>query len=135
MARIKVRARTLDMLGRQQMASIPNALHELYKNAYDAYADLARTDYYRQEQSLTLRDNGIGMTLDDFESRWLTLGTESKMNQGGLEPPYTDKSKPYRYPLGEKGIGRLAIATVGPQVLSLPGQREKMAYRKWSFPL
>lgn len=140
MARIKVRARTLDMLGRQQMASIPNALHELYKNAYDAYADLARSDYYRQEKILTLRDNGIGMTLDDFESRWLTLGTESKMNQGGLEPPYTDKTKPYRYPLGEKGIGRLAIATVGPQVFILSrAERENglqemvVSFVNWTF--
>lgn len=140
MARIKVRARTLDMLGRQQMASIPNALHELYKNAYDAYADLARTDYYRQEQILTLRDDGIGMSIDDFESRWLTLGTESKMNQGGLKPPYTDELKSYRYPLGEKGIGRLAIATVGPQVFILSraerenGLQEMVAsFVNWTF--
>lgn len=140
MARIKVRARTLDMLGRQQMASIPNALHELYKNAYDAYADLARTDYYREEKVLMLRDDGIGMTHDDFENRWLTLGTESKMNQGGLEPPYTDKTKSYRYPLGEKGIGRLAIAAVGPQVFILSrAEREHclqemvVSFVNWTF--
>jgi Signal transduction histidine kinase len=140
MARIKVRARTLDMLGRQQMASIPNALHELYKNAYDAYADLARTDYYREEKVLMLRDDGIGMTHEDFENRWLTLGTESKMNQGGLEPPYTDKAKTYRYPLGEKGIGRLAIAAVGPQVFILSrAEREQclqemvVSFVNWTF--
>jgi hypothetical protein len=27
-----------------------------------------------------LRDDGVGMTRDDFESRWLTLGTESRLD-------------------------------------------------------
>ena len=31
MAKIKTRARTLDMLGRQQIAGIPTALSELFK--------------------------------------------------------------------------------------------------------
>jgi len=118
MARIKIRARALDMLGRQQMASIPNALHELFKNAYDAYAELAQIDYYRADSVLTLTDDGIGMTREEFESRWLTLGTESKLEAGNvIGLPYKDPRKTERKPLGEKGIGRLAIATVGPQVL------------------
>ena len=45
MARIKVRARAVDMLGRQQIAGIPTAIHELFKNAHDAYADRVRVDY------------------------------------------------------------------------------------------
>lgn len=116
MPTIRVRARALDMLGRQQMAGIPNALHELFKNAHDAYADRVEVDYYRASGLLVLRDDGVGMTRDDFESRWLTLGTESKVQHGGMKPPYKDPQKPERIMLGEKGIGRLAIATVGPQV-------------------
>lgn len=120
MAKIKVRARALDMLGRQQMASIPNALHELFKNAHDAYADWAEIDYYRLNRSLILRDDGVGMTLDDFENRWLILGTESKLGiKGGMNLPYKDPKKSARPTLGEKGIGRLAIAAVGPQVFVL----------------
>jgi hypothetical protein len=141
MARIRVRARALDMLGRQQMASIPNALHELLKNAYDAYAGTARTDYYRADKLLVLQDDGVGMTREDFETRWLTLGTESKVGantgQGG---PYKDPNKPDRPILGEKGIGRLAIATIGPQVLILSrAERESglcpmvAAFINWSF--
>lgn len=119
MARILVRARTLDLLGRQQMASIPNALHELYKNAHDAYADTAVADYYRAEGILTLRDDGVGMTAEEFRERWLTLGTESKVEGGSTPPPYKDPKKCFRHALGAKGIGRLAIASVGPQVLIL----------------
>lgn len=128
MARVRVKARTLDMLGRQQMASIPNALHELFKNAYDAYADNVTARYYRQDALLVLHDDGVGMTERDFEERWLTLGTESKITEAErfgtdreneeflLSRPYADPNKPVRPSLGEKGIGRLAIATVGPQV-------------------
>ena len=39
MARFRTRARTVDMLGRQQIAGIPTAISELFKNAHDAYAD------------------------------------------------------------------------------------------------
>jgi len=105
MAKIRVRARAVDMLGRQQIAGIPTALHEILKNAHDAYADYAEVDY--------------GMTKDDFELRWLTIGTESKLETTGIPPLYRDPKKPLRSILGEKGIGRLAIAAIGKQVLVL----------------
>ena len=43
-ATFKARARTLDMLGRQQIAGIPTAISELFKNAHDAYADRVEVD-------------------------------------------------------------------------------------------
>ena len=42
MARLNVRARAVDFLGRQQVAGIPTAISELFKNAHDAYADRDR---------------------------------------------------------------------------------------------
>ena len=47
MARFQVRARTVDMLGRQQIAGIPTAISELFKNAHDAYARCVEVDYFR----------------------------------------------------------------------------------------
>ncbi|MCT2531966.1 ATP-binding protein [SAR92 clade bacterium H231] len=119
MAQFKARARTLDMLGRQQIAGIPTALHELFKNAHDAYADNVEVDFFRKSNMLLLRDDGIGMTREEFESRWLVLGTESKINLKGLSVPPKAPDKKSRAVMGEKGIGRLAIATIGPQVLVL----------------
>lgn len=124
MAKFKTSARTLDLLGRQQIAGIPTAINELFKNAHDAYADYAEIDYFRIRKLLILRDDGLGMTKKDFESRWLTLGTESKVVGSTLELPPTDKNKPWREITGEKGIGRLAIASIGSQVLVL--SRAKM---------
>ena len=116
----RARARAVDMLGRQQIAGIPTAISELFKNAHDAYADNVDVDFYRSDGLFVLRDNGVGMSLEEFEERWLVLGTESKLAaRTGLKPPPVDPSKPKRPVLGEKGIGRLAIAAIGPQVLVL----------------
>ena len=62
MAKFKTRARTVDMLGRQQIAGIPNAISELFKNAYDAYADKVEIDYFLSNGLFILRDDGLGMT-------------------------------------------------------------------------
>jgi hypothetical protein len=120
MAKFKTRARAVDMLGRQQIAGVANAISELFKNAYDAYADNVIVDYFRSDGLFVLRDDGVGMTEEDFLERWLTLGTESKVaGIKGIKKPYEDKKKDPRVIIGEKGIGRLAIAIIGPQVLVL----------------
>jgi len=119
MAQFKTRARALDLLGRQQIAGIPTAINELIKNAHDAYADNFDIDFFRKNSLLLLRDDGLGMTKDEFENRWLTIGTESKFTKDVKLLPPVDKSKPRRQIMGEKGIGRLAIASIGKQVLIL----------------
>ena len=124
MATFRTRARTLDMLGRQQIAGIPTAISELFKNAHDAYAEHVEIDYYRSDGLFVLRDDGIGMSRDDFSTRWLTIGTESKLSADGLVPMPHDPDKKKRPMLGEKGIGRLAISTIGPQVLALTRSRQ-----------
>ena len=139
--KFKVRARTVDMLGRQQIAGIPTAISELFKNAHDAYARNVDVDYFRDDGLFVLRDDGLGMTRDDFEQRWLTLGTESKIGSARLDRPQVDPKQPVRPILGEKGIGRLAIATIGPQVLVLsragtkenPGDMTIAAYLQWQM--
>ncbi len=108
------------MLGRQQIANVATAIGELFKNAYDAYADHAEVDYFRSDNLLVIRDNGVGMTPEEFENRWLVLGTESKYApQGQKADAYRPPDKPERAIMGEKGIGRLAIALLGRQVLIL----------------
>ncbi len=128
------------MLGRQQIAGIPTAISELFKNAHDAYATRVEVDFVRSERLFLLRDDGMGMSRQDFEERWLTLGTESKLGLSfGIKPPEADPQQPPRPILGEKGIGRLAIAAIGPQVLvltrpKLGASRETVAaFVNWGF--
>lgn len=129
MAEITVRARAVDMLGRQQIAGIPTAIHELFKNAHDAYATRVEVDFFRKQNILMLRDNGYGMTLEDFESRWLTLGTESKLgaNESKSDWPAL-MNMPKRPITGEKGIGRLAVAVIGPTLLVLSRGKRRSGF-------
>ncbi len=119
MAKFKTRARAVDMLGRQQIADVSTAISELFKNAHDAYADHVEVDYFRSDNLLVIRDDGIGMTKDEFENRWLVLGTESKLDSKSHNESFKPANKPKREIMGEKGIGRLAIALLGSQVLVL----------------
>lgn len=121
MAKFAVRARAVDMLGRQQIAGVPTAIHELFKNAHDAYATRVEVDFIRELNRLVIRDNGLGMTEADFRDRWLALGTESKF--GSNAENFSDWTGPEALPvrplMGEKGIGRLAIATIAPVTFAL----------------
>jgi signal transduction histidine kinase len=126
MTKLRVRARAVDMLGRQQIAGIPTAIHELFKNAHDAYAERVEVDFFRKNRVLVLRDDGYGMTREDVENRWLMLGTNSRVNANqegdgdhsdwrGPRLPRPEK----RSIMGEKGIGRLAIAVIAPITIML----------------
>jgi len=119
MAKFRTKARAVDMLGRQQIADASTAISELFKNAHDAYADHVEVDFFRSDSLLVIRDDGIGMTLNEFESNWLVLGTDSKIVLPQGIQPHRLLNKPERAIMGEKGIGRLAIALLGPQVLVL----------------
>jgi len=124
MAKIRTRARAVDMLGRQQIAGTQNAICELFKNSHDAYATHARIDFFEEDETLVIRDNGVGMTKADFEEKWLVLGTESKTSDN-RDKQFRPRGSKLRSITGEKGIGRLAIALLGRQVLVLSrAQRE-----------
>ena len=111
------------MLGRQQIAGVPTAISELFKNAHDAYAERVEVDYYRKIGLFVLRDDGDGMTRDQFTERWLTIATETSVKRRANVRRQRMPGQPVRPILGEKGIGRLAIATVAPQVLVLTRAR------------
>lgn len=119
MAKFKTRARAVDMLGRQQIADVSTAISELFKNAHDAYAEHVEVDYFKSDDILVIRDDGIGMTKEEFENRWLVLGTESKLDSESHNATFKPPKKHSRAIMGEKGIGRLAIALLGTQVLVL----------------
>lgn len=113
----QTRARTIDHLGREQIADCPTAISELWKNAYDAYArDVALHIFDGELNISAIVDNGHGMNRNEFESKWLVVGTESKTN--GFDIPEDDRDGlPERPKQGQKGIGRLSSAAIGPLLL------------------
>lgn len=119
----KTRARTIDHLGRGQIADAPTAVSELWKNAWDAYATNVSLNIFDGVTVVAaVFDDGIGMSASDFVDRWLVIGTESKVD-GPPPPPPADFEGPARQRQGEKGIGRLSAAFLAPATLVLSQQQ------------
>lgn len=111
-----VEARLLRELGERLVRSPEVALVELVKNAYDA--DASRCTLRHGSGSILVADNGHGMTLDEFRTAWMRVGTSSKES--------TATSRRFRREItGEKGIGRFAVRFLG-RTLDL----ESIAYDK-----
>ena len=121
MTGFSARARAVDMLGRQQIANLPTAISELFKNAHDAYATWVRADFFRSHNLLVVSDDGVGMDRKSFEQSWLTIATESKLERSSVTKPRGMRA---RRQLGEKGIGRFAIAALGSQVLVVSKRKD-----------
>lgn len=113
----QTRARTIDHLGREQIADCPTAISELWKNSYDAYAREVKLNIYDGPVTIaSLVDNGHGMSRNEFIEKWLVVGTESKAT-GGTTPVEDRNGLPLRTKQGQKGIGRLSAAALGPLLL------------------
>ncbi|MCP4458080.1 MAG: hypothetical protein GY816_08670, partial [Cytophagales bacterium] len=61
----KASARTIEHLGKGQIADTPTAVSELWKNSYDAYArKVALHMFDGKTKCGAVIDNGCGMTLE-----------------------------------------------------------------------
>ena len=126
-APFQARARTVDHLGREQIADTPTAISELWKNSYDAYARNVSLEIFDGPWPVAaVLDDGHGMSKQEFVDRWLVIGTESKAT-GSTVPVEDRNGLPLRPKLGQKGIGRLSCANLGP-VLLLVSKRRKARF-------
>lgn len=113
----RTQARTVDHLGREQIADCPTAISELWKNAYDAYArNVSLHVFDDPEPVAAVFDDGHGMSYDEFVNRWLVVGTDSKFDKNISDKEDRD-GLPKRTKQGQKGIGRLSSANLGPLLL------------------
>ncbi|MFT5622304.1 MAG: signal transduction histidine kinase [Bacteroidia bacterium] len=99
-----INARVTIQLGRESISSSVIAFSELVKNSYDADAEDVNIIFSEDVEngSITIEDNGNGMSLDILLSRWLLIGTANKRGD--------DLSRSKKRALtGAKGLGRLGI--------------------------
>ena len=105
-----VDAQLISELGERLVTNHYIALAELIKNAYDAdssHVDIELSNvskaYFDKDVSrtITISDNGSGMTLEQIEKYWMTIATSNKEQN--------PNSQLYGRPTtGNKGIGRFA---------------------------
>lgn len=107
----KTNSRHIGQLGRELVTDFVTALVELVKNSYDADAgsvqikiENANTPYSR----IVVTDTGSGMTQEEFEKKWMVIGTSNKVSE-----PYTKRG---RKRTGKKGIGRFSVERLAERV-------------------
>jgi Histidine kinase-, DNA gyrase B-, and HSP90-like ATPase len=108
-AGFKAKAHLLRLLGDELIGDDRLAIFELVKNSYDADANEVNVCLSLNASTpyISISDNGIGMDLDDLTNKWLELATNSKRLNKKPSNKYS------RLPLGEKGVGRLAVHKLG----------------------
>lgn len=100
--RINIDKKVLRLLGAQLYGDTPSIISELVQNAYDADAKAVWiTINTVGEATIVVQDNGIGMTPDEVNSRFLNIGQDRRNTY--------PKSPAGRKVLGRKGIGKLAV--------------------------
>src|SRR5437763_10126362 len=79
------------------------AFKELVSNAFDADADVVRVSFADDFSSVTISDDGQGMTPFEFRNDFARIGGGSRRWAG-------DRTRKGRLRIGSKGIGFLALA-------------------------
>ena len=95
-----VDAALLSELGERLIGRSNIAVAELIKNAYDADATVCTVTV--DSDRIVVEDDGHGISVEEFEERWATIGTTHKVDQ--------KRSRVLGRPLtGSKGMGRLSV--------------------------
>ncbi len=98
------------VLGSELITDDEVAIFELVKNSFDAEA--TQVDLFFDESHIVIADNGIGMSFDDIENKWLFVAYSSKRssNRAG---DFRDGIAERRHYAGSKGIGRFSSDRLG----------------------
>lgn len=111
MTSFRANAHLLKLLGDELIGDDRLAVFELVKNAYDADATIVDVELnlHSGDPHIIVWDrDGHGMNKDTILNKWMEIGTESKRNTNWIRSDLFN-----RLPLGEKGVGRLAVHKLG----------------------
>ena len=100
---------TIEHLGIKMYSRLPNAIAELIANAYDADAHnvyIKITDK-NDEKSICISDDGVGMSFEEINEKFLRIGRKRRIDDNGLSPSGERKVT------GRKGLGKLAFFGIG----------------------
>ena len=103
---LKFDPNTIEHLGVSLYSKLPSVLSELISNSWDADAENVDvtfdfTSEIRSHWKIIIKDDGWGMTFDDCQNRFLTVGFDRRDGEPGPQGRH-----PY------KGRGRAALARI-----------------------
>lgn len=98
--RITVDKRIVGLLSRSTYEKFPKAVREVVSNAYDADATIVDLVINLTDRQITIEDNGIGMTPEEFDF-YLRIAGQTRGK--------TESVKFGRKRIGQLGVGFLAV--------------------------
>ncbi|WAP51452.1 ATP-binding protein [Arthrobacter sp. ATA002] len=101
----------LNHLGINLYSNHPAVLSETVANAWDADATQISISLDVANESIVVQDNGIGMTVEDINTRFLRVGYRRREHKDTATTPSG------RAVMGRKGIGKLALFSVAREIL------------------
>src|ERR1039458_10139899 len=99
----------LNHLGRSLYRSFATVLGEAISNSWDADAKDVEIYVDKDQDNFLIKDDGIGMTAEDFQNKFLKIGY-SKRKEGAKSSP---GGRPF---IGRKGIGKLALLSCADKI-------------------
>ncbi|CUS47655.1 Histidine kinase-, DNA gyrase B-, and HSP90-like ATPase [Idiomarinaceae bacterium HL-53] len=108
---INIDPRILELLGPNLYTNIYYVLAELVANAYDANAK--NVYIISDNNSITVEDDGHGMSYEVGVKKFLNIAQESRTND---EESFVSGSDRKRRKMGRKGVGKLAALSVSENV-------------------
>ena len=101
----------LNHLGINLYSNHPAVLSETVANAWDADASNVSISLDLEKERIIVQDDGIGMTADDINTRFLRVGYRRRASATTATTPSG------RAVMGRKGIGKLALFSVAQTIL------------------
>lgn len=101
---------TLEHLGINLYSNMAAVLSEIVANAHDADAERVDVTWDQVKDRVVIEDDGAGMTPEEVNERFLTVGYRRRSGQPGVTPKHR------RSPMGRKGIGKLSLFSIADTV-------------------
>lgn len=99
----------LNHLGRNLYRNIITILGEAISNSWDADANNVWIKIDKNNNSMEIIDDGMGMTYEDFQNKFLKIGYSKRKNNNYK----TESGRPF---IGRKGIGKLALLSCAQRI-------------------
>ena len=103
---MRISLSAIEHLGMNLYSNTPAVLSEVVANAWDADAEHVDIEFAHAQGTVSVQDDGSGMTRDEVIDRFLVVGFRRRDVMGPLTPRHNRK------PMGRKGIGKLSCFSI-----------------------
>ena len=108
--RMQLSLNVLEHLGINLYSNVPSVLSEAVANSWDADAETVAIRFQNDKDTIVIQDDGIGMTREQVNQRFLLVGYRRR----DAQPGPTTKG---RAPMGRKGIGKLSLFSIANEII------------------